>query len=117
MIPDIGISQRRLGELTGIDFTYLSRLERGDSGAIEPTIDKIAMALGADTRDELYRLARRVPIDVLDILATNPAGFDAVRALRPKANGARLKLPPGEWTPEDVRKFNGLKPKRRKVRV
>lgn len=61
-------SQRKLAEKVDIDFTYLSKIERGRlSPPSEETIRKLAKALDAD-EDELMTLANRVPEDVKDVV-------------------------------------------------
>lgn len=46
-----GISQERLGELSGMHRTYIGMLERAEKSATLPTIAKIAEALNVRIRD------------------------------------------------------------------
>ncbi len=43
---EAGISQEKLGELTGLDRTYISGIERGKRNPSLRNIDKLAKALG-----------------------------------------------------------------------
>jgi transcriptional regulator with XRE-family HTH domain len=63
-----GLSQKDLAEAVGIDFGYLSNIER--SKVNPPSRDvvlRIAKVLGADS-DELLVLAHRVPTDIERII-------------------------------------------------
>lgn len=77
------LSLRALAAKTGIEFSYLSRIERGE--ADPPANDKIitlAAALGEDP-DVLLMMAGRIPPDVLAIIQDHPREFvDLVRQLR-----------------------------------
>jgi transcriptional regulator with XRE-family HTH domain len=63
-----GFSQRELADMTGINFTYLSKIE---SGAMPPPSEKIlsrlAEVLKVD-KDELMTLAGKIPPDIAQIL-------------------------------------------------
>jgi len=67
-----GMSQKELAEAVGIDFGYLSNIERGrvnpPSGKV---VLRIAKELGVD-EDELLVLARRVPSDIEPIITEGP---------------------------------------------
>ena len=63
-----GFTQRELGNKTGINFTYLSKIE---SGTMPPPSEKILLRLAevlkAD-KDELMALAGKIPSDIAEIL-------------------------------------------------
>ncbi|HEX5456109.1 MAG TPA: helix-turn-helix transcriptional regulator [Candidatus Saccharimonadales bacterium] len=42
---ELGFSQEKLGEITGLDRTYISKIERGKSNPSLRNIEKIAKAL------------------------------------------------------------------------
>lgn len=96
------LSQRKLAKKVGIDFTYLSKIERGRmSPPSQETILKLAGALDADP-DELLVLADRVPDDVKDVVTKSaklPAFLrelrdlndDDIEALRKRAGELRTK--------------------------
>ena len=44
----IDLTQEQLGERTGIDQSYLGRIERGEINVTLETLDKLAKALGID---------------------------------------------------------------------
>src|SRR5438445_13012735 len=75
-----GMSQRRLAQKVGIDFTYLSKLEN-DAGQSpgDDLIRRLAVELGEDA-DELLALAGKVPVDELRARAKEDPEF--ARALR-----------------------------------
>lgn len=57
------ITQRKLAELVGIDFTYISKIENGSMDPpAEDKIVKIAEVLGEDS-DKLVIAAKKVPSD------------------------------------------------------
>ena len=67
-----GLSQKDLAKAVGIDFGYLSNIER--SKVKPPSGDvvlRIAKELGVD-KDELLVLARRVPSDIEPIITQGP---------------------------------------------
>lgn len=59
------ITQRDLADRTGIDFTYISKMENGklENPPSEKTITNIAESLGANA-EELLLLARKVPFGI-----------------------------------------------------
>jgi len=77
------MSQRELANRTGIDFTYLSKIE---NNRIEPpsedVIRRVAQALGEDA-DELIVLADKLPSDLARELKTP----ERVKALRRELAG------------------------------
>lgn len=83
------ISQRKLAELVGIDFTYISKIE---SGTMDPpseeTIVKMAKFLDEDP-DKMLIAAKKVPSDLQKVITENK---DVPAFLR-KAN----TLSPEQW--------------------
>lgn len=78
-----GMSQRDLAGRSGIDFTYLSKIENGRmEPPSEDVIRRIARELGADA-DELIVLADKLPSDLAQELKT----FERVSALRRELAG------------------------------
>ena len=81
---DKGYSQRKLAQLIGIDFTYLSKLEnnRGDYPPKEDKIRALAEHLELDA-DQLTFLAGRIPEHDLELLKQHykamPALFRRIR--------------------------------------
>jgi transcriptional regulator with XRE-family HTH domain len=74
-----GLTQRQLAEGTGIDFTYLSKIENGKipySPSVG-TLKKLALQLEADEL-ELLRLAGKLPGDV-DKIAHKEQGLRFLR--------------------------------------
>ncbi|MGH2460936.1 MAG: helix-turn-helix domain-containing protein [Chloroflexota bacterium] len=77
-----GISQRDLAERSGIDFTYLSKIENERMPPpAEPTIQVMAETLGADA-DELIRLAGKVPSDLAEFLVKDPHVIRFLRSVQ-----------------------------------
>jgi transcriptional regulator with XRE-family HTH domain len=66
-----GLTQRQLAELVGIDFTYLSKIENGNTpySPSTTTLKMLAVELGVDEL-ELLRLADKLPKDVQKIAHT-----------------------------------------------
>lgn len=76
------LNQRKLADMVGIDFTYLSKIETGNMPPpSQETIKKLASALKADT-DELLLLADKVPDDVLDTITDSPEMPSFLRQIR-----------------------------------
>lgn len=86
----LGLNQRQLADLVGIDFTYLSKIEN-DVMPYSPstkTLKRFAEALKVDEL-ELLQLADKLPTDMGAIADTD----HGVRLLR---HAAKLKSPE-EW--------------------
>jgi len=65
------ISQRKLGELAGIDFTYISKIENGTQAPpSEETIRKIAEVLNVDAH-KLILTANKIPSDYQESILKN----------------------------------------------
>lgn len=65
------ISQRKLAELVGIDFTYISKIESGTMDPpAEEKIIKMAEVLGEDP-DIMLVTAKKVPKDLQKIITEN----------------------------------------------
>lgn len=86
-----GLSQRRLAERVGVDFSYISKLEndRLPPPASE-TISKIAEALGIAHTD-LHAVARKLPETFSDDVVAQPA------AQRFLELAASMRLSGEEW--------------------
>lgn len=72
------LGQRGLGELVGVSFTYISKIENekldfGDYPS-EELIHKLASVLGADA-DELLLLAQKVPEQIKKRVMERPDAF------------------------------------------
>jgi len=74
----MGLSQRALGDIVGVNFTYLSKIEneRLDFAQYpsEELIRKLADALEADV-DELLLLAQKIPEDIKGRVLERPDVF------------------------------------------
>lgn len=65
------MTQRRLAELVGIDFTYISKIESGTMDPpAEDKIIKIAETLGVEA-DELILAAKKVPASFQRLITEN----------------------------------------------
>lgn len=86
-----GLSQRRLAEEVGVDFSYVSKLEndRLPAPSADTTI-RLATAMGVPP-EELLAAARKIPEAVGDELGREPA---AQRFLR---MASTMKLSGPEW--------------------
>jgi transcriptional regulator with XRE-family HTH domain len=74
-------SQRLLAEETGIDFSYLSKVENdvpGFSSLSEPTLTRLADALEVDP-DEMITRAGKIPSDVKRMLVED---FSLIKEIR-----------------------------------
>lgn len=81
-----GVSQRELAEKSGIDFTYLSKLETG----VRPppsakTVVALANVLDADI-DELLGAAKKIPSNLLERVDS-----EIIRMLRSSQKGVKLR--------------------------
>lgn len=89
------ITQRKLAELVGIDFTYISKIENGTmEPPAEDKIVKIAEILGEDA-DQMLITAKKVPSHFQKVITENK---DIPMLLR-KADS----LSPKQW--EDIRRI------------
>lgn len=88
---EAGITQRDLAAKTGLDFTYVSKLENGrTSPPAADTVVSIARALQVSP-DNLLALSGKLSSDVRDAVATNPAAQEFLRV------SAGLSLTTDEW--------------------
>ena len=88
---EAGITQRVLAARTGLDFSYVSKLEnsRVPSPAAD-TVVKIARVLGV-IPDELLALSGKLSSDVTDAVASMPGAQEFLRL------SAQLSLTDEEW--------------------
>jgi transcriptional regulator with XRE-family HTH domain len=82
------LSQRALGDLVGVSFTYISKVENekldfGDYPS-EDLIRKLAKALEADEGD-LFLLAEKIPEDIRKRVMERPDAFRKFASLDDKA--------------------------------
>lgn len=79
-----GLSQRALGEIAGVNFTYISKIENGKLDFAqfpsEQLIRSMAAALGADV-DELLLLAKKIPDQIRDRVIEHPDVFRKIASL------------------------------------
>ena len=86
-----GLSQRRLAESVGVDFSYVSKLENDRlAPPSAETVIRLAEAINAPP-DELLAAARKIPEAVGDEVVREPA---AQRFLR---TASTMKLSGPEW--------------------
>ena len=74
-----------LSEKSGIEITYLSKIENDRTGIPkESTIDKLiaALKINPDTKDELFRLTKRLTPDFKESIIGNKTYFDVFRATK-----------------------------------
>jgi transcriptional regulator with XRE-family HTH domain len=85
------LSQRRLAELAGVDFSYISKLENGRLPApASDTILRLAKILKCP-EEELLAAAKKMPEGMKGSLSGQP------EALRFLQEASDLKLSPDEW--------------------
>lgn len=80
------LTQRELAKDSRLNFTYLSKLETGNMPPpSEQLITRLCVALGirGGDRDDLFRLAGRIPEDVQAILLSSRHSMRLVRAIAP----------------------------------
>lgn len=77
-----GLNQRDLAARVGIDYTYVSKMERGrlEFPPSEATIRRMAEVLNADAL-ELLNLAGKIPTGFKGILEENALGAEVLRLL------------------------------------
>jgi transcriptional regulator with XRE-family HTH domain len=74
-------SQRTLAQETGVDFSYLSKVENdtpGFASLSEPTLERLASALEVDP-DEMITRAGKIPSDVKRMLVDD---FSLIKEIR-----------------------------------
>lgn len=78
------LSQKRLAEQVGINYTYLSKIESEKLDFApypsEDLIRRLAVALEAD-EDELLLLAKKIPADIRERVIARPEAFRTLAAL------------------------------------
>lgn len=80
-----GLSLRKLAELLGVHYVYISQIERGIEIPSESLVRKIAKVLDCSNVDELLLLAGKIPSDIKRLLVENPT--DAPVLLREHVGG------------------------------
>lgn len=76
------MTQRDLADAVGVGVPYISKIEADRETPADDKIIKIAEALRVDP-DELLLTARKMPADLMDRLAANPAeGIEFLRKLQ-----------------------------------
>lgn len=73
------VTQRELAEKVGVDYTYISHVERGQlKPPSEQTIIKMADALKMD-KDVMLAAAGKISADIIEYLIDNPGKIKAIR--------------------------------------
>jgi len=79
-----GISQRDLAQSVGVSFTYLSKIENEKlDPPSEQILIKIAKYINIDP-DTLIIEAKKVPLEIQDIIISNPNIVKLIRAVNEK---------------------------------
>ena len=82
------LSQKRLADQVGINYTYLSKIESEKLDFApypsEDLIRRLAVALEAD-EDELLLLAKKIPADIRERVIARPEAFRTLAALDDEA--------------------------------
>ena len=68
---DRSMTQRVLAEAVGVGVPHISKVEAGRENPSDDLLVRIADVFGCDS-DELLLVARRIPSDLMDILASEP---------------------------------------------
>lgn len=90
-----GLTQRELARCAGLDFTYLSKIER--SRVPPPTRDMVeavakASNLSASEREGLVAAAGKIPIDLEELVVREPLARRLLRSIQqvPESEQPRL---------------------------
>src|SRR5262249_19685932 len=88
---DAGLTQRKLAESTGLDFSYISKLEndRNPPPAAD-TIVRLCDAMGVQP-EALLALTGKIPSDVVDAISANVAAQEFLR------ESYRVALTDDDW--------------------
>jgi transcriptional regulator with XRE-family HTH domain len=98
-----GLSQRKLAELAGVDFSYISKLENGHLRApAAETVMRFADVLRC-APEELFAAARKLPEGIGERLAREPA------AIRFLTEASQIGLSQEEWD-RMIGQLRGLRP-------
>lgn len=92
---DRDLTLRALSEISGIEITYLSKIENDKTGIPEvKTIEKLARALSVtqDTKEELYRLAKQIPADIKNNITESKFFFEVFRSSKDFNDQDLLKI-------------------------
>jgi transcriptional regulator with XRE-family HTH domain len=88
---DAGVSQRKLAEQAGVDFSYVSKLE---NGRLPPpaadTVRRFASVLHCPV-EELLAAAKKIPSDVGDTLSAQPGALRFLQA------ASAMELSENDW--------------------
>ncbi|MBL0937886.1 MAG: helix-turn-helix domain-containing protein [Gemmatimonadaceae bacterium] len=89
------LTQKELAEAIDVDFTYISKIESG--GAPPPARARIEEAakilkLSITETDELFHLAEKIPANVEDFVAKQPATQRLLRSIRAVPVSEQAKL-------------------------
>lgn len=89
-----GLTQRRLAELAGMNFTYLSKMENGRLPSVptSETLNALAEALDVDG-DRLHAECGRIPERLADRMAENPEFAQQICKLRDRDLDASFRQP------------------------
>jgi transcriptional regulator with XRE-family HTH domain len=86
-----GISQRQLAAKTGMDFSYISKIENDRlSPPSADTVVKISDALEISP-DQLLALTGKIPSEVVSTIGSSPAAIEFIR------NAQAMRLSEDEW--------------------
>lgn len=88
---DAGVTQRELAQRTGLDFSYISKLENDKNAPpAADSIVKICEVLGVPP-ERLLALTGKIPSDVHQTVATSSAAQEFLR------QSQRMNLTEDEW--------------------
>ena len=87
MRKEKNLTLRELSDKSGIELTYLSKIENSKTGgksAEEETIKKLAEALNVDndTREELFRLGKQFPLDLKNKITESKLMYEICRSVK-----------------------------------
>jgi len=68
---ELSITQRELAEKVSVGVPHISKIEAGRENPSDELLARIASVLGLET-EELLLVARRLPDDLIDALASDP---------------------------------------------
>jgi len=91
------LTLRELSDKSGIELTYLSKIENGKTGGNSSevaTIEKLARALDVDanTKDELFRLGKQIHPDIKDKISESKFANEIFRSIKDLDEEDLLKI-------------------------